>query len=65
MARENKPSIIFIDKVDALGESRRENELDSARRIRSEFLVQMHTGDQDGNVISCINCFTFSEALKY
>ncbi|WAR12623.1 VPS4A-like protein [Mya arenaria] len=41
MARENKPSIIFIDEVDALCGSRSENESESARRIKTEFLVQM------------------------
>ena len=50
MARENKPSIIFIDEVDALCGSRSENESESARRIKTEFLVQMQGvgNDQDG-----------------
>lgn len=41
IAREHKPSIIFIDEVDALCGSRSENESESARRIKTEFLVQM------------------------
>jgi len=50
MARENKPSIIFIDEVDALCGSRSENESESARRIKTEFLVQMQGvgNDTDG-----------------
>ncbi|RTG81988.1 vacuolar protein-sorting-associated protein 4, partial [Schistosoma bovis] len=41
MAREQKPSIIFIDEVDSLCGSRNDNESESTRRIKTEFLVQM------------------------
>ena len=41
MARENRPSIIFIDEIDSLCSSRSDNESDSVRRIKTEFLVQM------------------------
>lgn len=41
MAREHKPSIIFIDEVDSLVSSRSEQESESAKRIKTEFLVQM------------------------
>ncbi|XP_016398131.1 vacuolar protein sorting-associated protein 4A-like isoform X2 [Sinocyclocheilus rhinocerous] len=41
LAREHKPSIIFIDEIDSMCGSRNENESEAARRIKTEFLVQM------------------------
>lgn len=57
MARENKPSIIFIDEVDALCGSRSENESESARRIKTEFLVQMQgVGNDTDGMLTCCKC---------
>ena len=54
MARESPGSraIIFIDEVDSLCGSRTEGESDSARRIKTEFLVQMDgVGKKEGDVL--------------
>lgn len=41
MARESRPSIIFIDEIDSLCGSRNESQSESSRRVLTEFLVQM------------------------
>lgn len=51
LARAHKPSIIFIDEVDSLCSSRSENESESARRIKTEFLVQMQGVGKDSDGI--------------
>lgn len=46
LARERKPSIIFIDEVDSLCASGSDTESVEARRIKAELLRQME-GDMD------------------
>lgn len=44
MAREKRPSIIFIDEIDSLCGTRSDGDSESNRRIKTEFLVQMQGG---------------------
>ena len=52
MARESKPSIIFIDEVDSLCSARSDSENESTRRIKTEFLVQMQgVGNESDGIL--------------
>merc|ERR1712045_30960 len=59
MARDRKPSIVFIDEVDSLASARSDGENDSSRRLKTEFLVQMQGVGVDMNgvlTLGATNC---------
>jgi len=52
LARDTKPSIIFIDEIELLAGTHKEAESEGSRRIKTEFLVQMNgVGHDDTGVL--------------
>jgi len=48
VAKVNQPSVVFIDEIDSLLSSRSDNEHESSRRIKTEFLVQLDGAGPEG-----------------
>ncbi|KAF8783298.1 Vacuolar protein sorting-associated protein 4A like protein [Argiope bruennichi] len=63
MGRQHKPSIIFIDEIDSLCSSRSDTESESARRIKTEFLVQMQGVGNDNDGILVVGATNIPWAL--
>eukprot|EP01066_Platyproteum_vivax_P011502 Platyproteum_vivax@DN5224_c0_g1_i2.p1 len=63
MARASKPAIIFIDEIDSLCTSRSDQESESSRRIKTEFLVQMQGVGKDDEGILVLGATNLPWAL--
>lgn len=51
-ARKCESAIVFIDEIDSLCSARSENESESTRRVKTEFLVQMDgVGNEGGRIL--------------
>ncbi len=58
-ARDQKPSVVFIDEIDSLCGSRGDGESESSRRVKTEFLVQLDGVGNDMSgilMLSATNC---------
>ena len=62
-ARANRPSIIFIDEIDSLVSERGDNESESGRRIKTEFLIQMDGVGVDNRGVLVIGATNLPWAL--
>eukprot|EP01156_Anaeramoeba_ignava_P022103 Anaeramoba_ignava/c20209_g1_i1.p1 GENE.c20209_g1_i1~~c20209_g1_i1.p1 ORF type:complete len:414 (-),score=135.71 c20209_g1_i1:30-1271(-) len=49
VARQRQPSVVFIDEIDSILTKRTENENESSRRLKTEFLIQLDGATTDPN----------------
>ena len=54
-ASKRRPSVVFIDEVDALCSNRSEQETEGSRRLKNELLVRMSAADEGVLVLGATN----------
>lgn len=51
MARDCRPSVVFIDEIDALGSKRGDDDTTGVKRLKNELLVQLQKADDEGGIM--------------
>jgi vacuolar protein-sorting-associated protein 4 len=57
VAMSSKPCIIFVDEIDSVCSSQKEEEHDASRRLKTEFLVRMTGNAQLKHIGGCLKSF--------
>ena len=63
VARENKPSVIFIDEVDSIAGERGDGEQESTRRVKTQLLTEMQGVGSDNDGILVLAATNTPESL--
>ncbi|KAG9393021.1 vacuolar protein sorting-associated protein 4B [Carpediemonas membranifera] len=63
MARQEERAIIFIDEFDSLASARSDNDSESSKRVKTEFLVQMQGVGKNGGQVLVLAATNLPDSL--